>query len=74
MIRSKEVYLLTYNANAAKYLKAWTRYTTNIELGTFKYENTWLPFLFDYAEYNLNINNTKPKTSNNVLDKIITEI
>lgn len=74
MIRNKVTYILTYNTNAAKYLKAWNRYTDNVDYGEYRYENSFLPFLFDYAEYSININNTKSKIANNVLDKIITQI
>jgi hypothetical protein len=45
-----------------------------MEYGTFKYENTSLPFLFDFAEYSINIKNTSTTLANNVLDKIIVEI
>jgi len=72
--RNPIVYRLTYNTNAAKYLRYTSTIISNMEYGTFKYENTTLPFLFDFAEYSINIKNTSTTLANNVLDKIIVEI
>lgn len=71
MIRTPAQYQATYDNQASKYLDRRGRYITGLQKGEYLENGGILSLLFNFAQAEIDLEQTDTRTANNVLDKII---